>query len=311
MNQILLTENKKKKKNNTGGPIEIKGIVRFFAIAILLFGIVLAGEGSYAIYRNIDDRKPENMPTVTISRVNDKAIINVEHSVEISKITYSWDNGENTVIPVGGYIAEEEITLLGYNSVLNLNIEDINGKQVTYQKQYILDNVDITQPTIDIETTDGNDKMTIIAKDDTWISYLSYQWENEEKVIIDAQDEEQKEIKQEITLTPGTRKIKIIAEDMNGNIEQIEKEILASTAKPEMRIMHNSGEIIVDAKDKDGVKDIVINLNGERYSARDINLKEVQVGPLKLKEGNNIISVEVTNVSGYTEKGTTELQYTP
>ena len=54
-----------------------------------------------------------------------------------------------------------------------------------------------------------------------------------------------------------------------------------------------------------------INLNGERYSARDINLKEVQVGPLTLQEGNNTISIEVTNVSGYTETATTELQYTP
>ena len=32
MNQILATENNKK-KNNTSGPIEVKKIVRFFAVA--------------------------------------------------------------------------------------------------------------------------------------------------------------------------------------------------------------------------------------------------------------------------------------
>jgi len=309
MNQILITE--KKKNNSMNGTAEIKAIIRFFAVAILLFGIILSSEGVYAIYRDIDDRKPENIPSVTIGRVNDKAIIHVEHKVEISKITYSWDNGEKTVIPVGGLTTQEEIMLLGYDSVLNLNIEDINGKQVTYKKQYILNNVDITKPTIDIETTDGNDKMIITANDETSLLYVSYKWEGEEEVIIDAQTENQTEIKEEITLTPGTRKIKIIAEDMNGNVEQIEKEILASTSKPEMMIMHNGKEIIVQVNDKDGVKDIVINLNGKRYSAKDLNIKEVQIGPLQLQEGNNTISIEVTNVSGYTQSGTTELQYTP
>ena len=112
-------------------------------------------------------------------------------------------------------------------------------------------------------------------------------------------------------MTPGTRTITIKAEDLNGNIEQIEKEIVTSTSKPKMTITQNKNEIIVGATDTDGVKDIVINLNGKRYSARDINLKEVQVGPLTLQEGNNTISIEVTNVSGYTETATTELQYTP
>lgn len=310
MNQILNTENKKR-KNNRGGAIEIKSIVRFFALAILLFGIILLGEGSYAIYRNIDDKKPENIPSVTLGRVNDKAIIHVEHNVEISKITYFWDNGEKTVIPVGSPLAQEEITLLGYSSTLNINIEDINGKQVSYKKYYDLDYVDITKPTIEITTEDGNNKMIIVAKDETALAYISYQWEGEEEVIIEAETQNQIEIKKEVTLTPGTKSIKAIAEDQNGNVERIQKEIVATTEKPQITILHDVNKIIIEAKDKDGVKDIVINLNGERYSAREINRTEVQVGPLELKEGNNTISIEVTNISGYTEKGTTELQYTP
>ena len=69
-------------------------------------------------------------------------------------------------------------------------------------------------------------------------------------------------------------------------------------------------QIIVGATDKDGVKDIIINLNGERFAARDVNQKKVEVGgPLVLKPGNNTISIEVTNISGYTEKATTEIPY--
>ncbi len=314
MNQILAVENKKKekvKKIRTGRPIEIKGIVRFFAIAIMTFGLIFIGQGSYAIYKNAEDIKPANIPTVLIGRVNDKAIVQVQHNVEISKIVYSWNNGEEQAIPVGNTQAKEEITLLGYDSILNITVEDINGKKVKYQKQYMLTGVDITKPTIDIEAKDGNDKVTITAKDETEISYISYQWEGEEPVTIDATTEGQKEIKQEIPLTVGTKKITIIAEDTNGNIEKVEREMVISTAKPKMTLRRKGKAISIVAEDKDGIKSIIVNLNGKESKLTDINQKKVTVGYLYLREGNNTISIEVTNISGYTEKATTELQYNP
>lgn len=311
MNQILMTENKKKKQKNGGRTIEIKGIVRFFAIVIMIFGISLAGQGVYAIYKENEDTKPSNMPSVTISRLNDTAILYVEHSVEISKIIYSWDAGEDTVLPQGTLIAQEEILLPNQNSTLNITIEDMNGKQVKYQKQYLIEGMDITKPTVDIQVADGNRKMTITAKDETEIAYLSYQWEGEEAVIVDATEVGQTQIVEEIELTPGTRKINIIAEDQNGNVEQIEKEIVTTTSEPKMQLRQTGNKIIIEASDEDGVKDITLNLNGKKYAAKDLNLKYVQVGPVELQEGNNTILVEVTNVSGYTKKAATELQYTP
>lgn len=314
MNQILSIENKKKqktKKNRTGRPIEIKGIIMFFAVIIMVFGLTLAGQGSYASYKNMDDRKPENIPYITIERVNDKAIVQVNSNIEISKIVYSWNNGEESAIPIGSTNAREEITLLGYDSVLNLTIEDINGKKVKYQKQYILTGVDITKPSIEIETKDGNDKMKIIARDETEISYMSYQWEDGEPVIINADQQGQTEITAEVPLVVGSKKIKIIAKDTNGNIEEIEKEIVTSTAKPKITLRRNKQKISIEVEDKDGIASITANLNGEEHKLTDINRKKVKVGYLYLREGNNTISVEITNVNGYTEKATTELQYNP
>ena len=314
MNQILSIENKKKqktKKIRTGRPIEIKGIIMFFAVIIMVFGLTLAGQGSYALYKNMDDRKPENIPYITIERVNDKAIVQVNSNIEISKIVYSWNNGEESAIPIGSTNAREEITLLGYDSVLNLTIEDINGKKVKYQKQYILTGVDITKPSIEIETKDGNDKMKIIARDETEISYMSYQWEDGEPVIINADQQGQTEITTEVPLVVGSKKIKIIAKDTNGNIEEIEKEIVTSTAKPKITLRRNKQKISIEVEDKDGIASITANLNGEEHKLTDINRKKDKVGYLYLREGNNTISVEITNVNGYTEKATTELQYNP
>jgi hypothetical protein len=316
MNQILAVENKKKekvktKKIRTGRPIEIKGIVMFFAVIIMVFGLTLAGQGSYALYKDIDDRKPENIPYVTIGRVNDKAIVQISSNIEISKLVYSWNNGEESAIPIGSTNAREEITLLGYDSVLNLTIEDMNGKRVKFQKQYLLTGVDITKPVVEIETKDGNDKMKIVAKDETGIAYITYQWEDGEPVTVNADQQGQTEMIVQVPLTVGLKKIQIIAVDTNGNIEEIEKEITTSTSRPKMTLRRNKQKISIEIEDKDGIKSIKANLNGEEYEITNVNRKKVKVGYLYLREGNNTISVEVTNVNDYTEKATAELQYNP
>lgn len=316
MNQILAVENKKKekvktKKIRTGRPIEIKGIVMFFAVIIMVFGLTLAGQGSYALYKDIDDRKPENIPYVTIGRVNDKAIVQISSNIEISKLVYSWNNGEESAIPIGSTNAREEITLLGYDSVLNLTIEDMNGKRVKFQKQYLLTGVDITKPVVEIETKDGNDKMKIVAKDETGIAYITYQWEDGKPVTVNADQQGQTEMIVQVPLTVGLKKIKIIAVDTNGNIEEIEREITTSTSRPKMTLRRNKQKISIEIEDKDGIKSIKANLNGEEYEITNVNRKKVKVGYLYLREGNNTISVEVTNVNDYTEKATAELQYNP
>lgn len=316
MNQILAVENKKKekvktKKIRTGRPIEIKGIVMFFAVIIMVFGLTLAGQGSYALYKDIDDRKPENIPYVTIGRVNDKAIVQISSNIEISKLVYSWNNGEESAIPIGSTNAREEITLLGYDSVLNLTIEDMNGKRVKFQKQYLLTGVDITKPVVEIETKDGNDKMKIVAKDETGIAYITYQWEDGEPVTVNADQQGQTEMIVQVPLTVGLKKIQIIAVDTNGNIEEIEKEITTSTSRPKMTLRRNKQKISIEIEDKDGIKSIKANLNGKEYEITNVNRKKVKVGYLYLREGNNTISVEVTNVNDYTEKATAELQYNP
>lgn len=315
MNQILVTEkssnSKNKIKSKNKNRIEIAPIIRFFAVCIMMFGITMIGQGSYAIHQNNEDRKPQNIPYITVARINDEAVIYVEHNVEISKITYSWDNGEKNVIPVGSTSTQEKILLLGYDSILNITVEDINGKQVSFQKQYYLNNQDITKPTIEIYAEDGNNTLIITAKDETEIAYVSYKWGEEETVRLIATEQGQKLIQEEVRLTPGTKTIKIIAEDRNGNIEQKEKEVVISTSKPVMTIYQGNGDFTLNIKDKDGVMDVEINLNGQIYKKRNINLKDVTVGVLPLREGNNTIGIKVTNVSGYTQEVATEIMYTP
>ena len=116
-------------------------------------------------------------------------------------------------------------------------------------------------------------------------------------------------IEKEIDLTPGTKKIIIIAEDSSGNIEQMEKEIVATTSEPKMQLIRNGREFIIEASDEDGIKEIKLNLNGKQYVNPVDNQKYIKIGPAMLQEGNNTILVEVTNVNGYTKKAKTEIRY--
>lgn len=313
MNQILMVEKKRKepkqKKQSSGRTIETKGIVCFFAIVIIIFGLVLVGEGSYAMYKEAADKNPANQPKVMVSRQGDKVIVNVEHATEISKVIYSWNNGEATEVPQGGLTAYEEILLPNQNSILNITIEDMKGKRVHYRKEYIVEGMDITKPTIDIQVADGSKQMTIVAEDETALSYLSYQWEGGEEVREQVTSETQNKIEKQIDLTPGTKKIIIIAEDSSGNREQIEKEIVATTSKPKMQLIRNGREFIIEASDEDGITEIKLNLNGKQYVNPVNKEKYIKIGPALLQDGDNTILVEVTNVNGYTEKAATTIKY--
>lgn len=196
MNQILITEKKKKSKKAQRGPIEVKGIVRFFAVFIMIFGIILASEGSYALYKEIDESRPENIPDLTITRDGDVLLLQVDHNTEISKINYRWNDGEVNSIPEGTTYAEEEILLPDGNNVLNITVIDMKNREYQFIKEYNLEGVDITKPNIDVtQTEEGTANISISATDETEIIQMTYKINDDQEVVIEATEEGQKEIK--------------------------------------------------------------------------------------------------------------------
>ena len=296
MNQILITEKKKKSKKAQRGPIEVKGIVRFFAVFIMIFGIILASEGSYALYKEIDESRPENIPDLTITRDGDVLLLQVDHNTEISKINYRWNDGEVNSIPEGTTYAEEEILLPDGNNVLNITV------------------IDITKPNIDVtQTEEGTANISISATDETEIIQMTYKINDDQEVVIEATEEGQKEIKKDITLPEGQSTLTVVAKDATGNTTTYEKQIIASS-KPTIEIISKEGNVItLKIADKYGLKDVVVNLNGKVYESKDIdknpnlNKNEIYV-PLELQSGNNVLSIQVINVNGLEGTAATQLQ---
>ena len=315
MNQILVTEKKKKNKKTSRGPIEIKGIVRFFAVFIMLFGIVLAGEGSYALYKEIDESKPENIPNLTLTRDGDTIILQVEHNTEISKINYRWNDGEENSIPEGTTYVEEEILLPDGNNVLNITVIDMKNREYQFIKEYNLEGVDITKPNIEVtQTEEGTANISIVASDETAITEMTYKINDEQEVTVQATEDGQKEITQDITLPEGQNTLTVVARDTTDNVTTYEKQIIVSS-KPTIEIVSQEGNTItLKISDKYGLKDVIVNLNGKVYSSRNIdqnpnvNKNEIYV-PLELQSGNNVLSIEVTNVNGLKGSASTQLQH--
>lgn len=307
MNQILVMEDKKKKKSKSrSNQIEIANIVRFFAIVIMIFGLCLIGQSSYAMYKDSIGKNTKNMPSVNITRINDTAQISVKSTYDIVYLKYNWDNGEETAIPVEGKFVEEAVILPNENSTLHITIEEENGRAVRYTKEFILDGVDISKPTINIEQeTQSNIKIT--ATDETQIAYITYQVNDGEEIRIDKTESEDKTMNYILKLEKGENIITITAVDSSGNFETIEKTIIVSK-KPSMELRTDADNLYIIIKDESGIKDVEVNLNGVVYQAKDINQKEIRV-PLKLKEGTNSVSVKVTNVDGLTAEGVKELNY--
>lgn len=297
MNQILMIEDKKKKKNKSASSSsEITNIVRFFAVVLIIFGIFFIGQGSYAIYRESKGKNIDNMPTVDISRVNDTAIVKVNSINIIENLIYSWNDAEETKVPVGDTYIREEIILPIENSVLNIRIEEETGRMIKYSKEFIIEGQDITEPTIEKLESQGNTgNVKITAKDETAIAYITYKINEEEQIKIDKSQSEDKEINYILKLPRGENKLVITAVDEAGNAEIREETIIVS-GKTDIKAEIKNNQIIIILKDEDGVKDIEINLNGVVHSAKDVNAKEVKV-PLDLAQGKNIISIKVTNVN--------------
>lgn len=302
MNQILYVG-----ENKENGPIAIKSIVKFLAIVIIVFGIILIGKGSYAIYKNIEINSGDNIPVVYMDRVNNTVVIKAEDNIEISKLIYSWNKGEETILLPNSKKVEEVVLLPNENSVLNVTIVDTKGKETKFMQEWNVEGIDIRKPEIEITTDEDIRKITIIARDETEINYLIYKWNEEEEIKINATKNDKLKIQETIDMILGENKLTVKAVDKNGNTETLEKTIIISS-KPVIAIKQSNGKLAVTINDEVGIKRVTLNINGQTYGGNYSGKKQLKLN-VPLKKGNNTISVTAINESDLEQKVVREFTY--
>lgn len=298
MNQILSTSmptDKKNRRKKSGNPIAIESILKFFGIAILVFGVFMVGTGTYAIYRNQTEQEEQNLePTISIENKTDKSILlKVMHKKNIDKVEYGWNNEERTVVNGNGKYLEKEINIPSGTNTLHVLVQDEDGKQITYEKQYEIES------NINFEVS-GN-KIRITYQGDTLVSYMTYRWDEEEEKTIEINDTS---IEQEIEAIKGLHTLTVIVVDENNNTDtKVQK--INGVSKPSVTINSDGEHFIINTSDDEKLSKIEFKLNqdGQTYELNldEKNLKELEYTlPMAMQSGDNVIEVTVYNSNGIT-----------
>lgn len=302
MNQILATENNpEKKKTSSSKPADVKNVVRFFAIALIIFAVLLIASGAYALIRN-KNRQAQNqnasVPTVTITQEGANAVIQIKHDKPIDKIRYSWNDGvEETLQGMGRTQVNETLPIPIGNSTLNIRVTDNIGKEVRKQQQFsIQEGQDLIAPTIEL-ADDGEGNIKIVAKDDVAISYILYSWNDGEQTKVEVHPDSPKQIQEKIKSLEGFNILKVVAVDQRENKAEKEQQVYAGS--PKIAVTQEGEKLRIQANDAVEITKIFYVLNGRGYESGELNQKELDLEQ-ELDVGQNIITITVTNKFGKT-----------
>lgn len=307
MNQILSTSSGKKNKE----PLGIQTITRIFAIILLLFGIILIGQGSWAMFTGEEeDKKQTTVPVVQMIQEGNNLKVTVQHNRAIDRIVYKLNDAQEITLQGRGRMQIEEIIPLeiGENSIY-LTVSDLTGKEVSYNQTYFVEEGDTIAPEIELILEDG--KIKISAKDETQMAYILYYWNNEDETRLDVREESPKLIEERLTVLKGENTLTVVAVDATGN-ETTKNQVYKGAKKPEISLSREEDELIIKVTDEENIQKVEFTLNGVFYSTdanntgTALNMKEIEIRQ-KLNTGTNTITVKAYNVSGLTQEGTGEV----
>lgn len=301
MNQILSIEDTKKKNKKSkkqkmpknSGPIAIESILKFFAIAILIFGIFMIGSGSYSMYTNSQEDIANVKPTIQVEENETEISLRVSHSRALSKVTYKWNNDEEVELQASGKKdVSQTIEIPTGENTLTIYAQDENGQETTYQKSYTLEG-DIT---IDFALDGNNIKVTASGKNE--LSYMTYRWDEEEETRVDINNTQ---IEQSIEIQKGQHTLTVIVVDENNTTETKEQEVKGVT-KPNLEITTDgSSNFIIKVSDEEGLKRLEFTVNDtDKYKLELEGRTELEY-QWPIEEGENILDVTVFNQSDVTE----------
>ncbi len=266
MNQILYT-------GKNSGPASIKSIVRFFAISIIVLGVIFIGEGSYALYeydklnREVIDN---TVPEIAFDRNENNAVINITHNKGISRISYHWNDELDTIVRGNDQstVVLDNISISAGRNTLHVTATDINGKSSESSYEYAYDGI-----CIDLSVIDST-YLKITASDVTGLSDITFKWNNSDEIQAYAKTEDPTVIEQMTEIPTGLNTLSITAVNSSGKTLTKTQDV-KGIHPPVIQLFIQDNNLIVDVTDEEGIAKItqqinveeekVINLNGEKH----------------------------------------------
>lgn len=307
MNQILYTETKSKRDVLSNKKIAFI----ILAICLIILGGFFIGKAVFNIL-NIDKDLNASQPLVEISQEGNELNILVKHDKPIDKIIYKWEKDQEITIQGQERLEiEETIDVPVGTNKLNLKVIENTGKAVTYSQEYTGAEGDHKKP--EVELSIENQKIKIVAKDETELDYITYYWNSEDETKVEVTEENPKQIEEKVAILKGQNTLTIIATDKAGNTEKVEQ-IYRGSRKPKIDVRQDGNDLVIKVSDEQGIQKIDYNLNGTFYSSdaqgtgNPLGRNEVEFKQ-PLAAGNNKIDIVVYNIdqleAQFTWEGTT------
>lgn len=325
MNQILDYDPNKKSGGSSSGSDKV---VRVFAVLLVLFALGLLISGAIGIHNNSKAKKTnEDKPTyakIEATQGEDgKVVVSVSHDKAIEEMFYSWDSSaERSFKGEGLTTLEKELDLPAGTHTLHVKVVDVNKVETSFEKEFTAeDGLDILNPVISINVIDGEGedklkKLKITATDETKLDFITYRWNDEEEIKVEAEENNPKEIVVEIDILRGVNDITIVAVDSSNNTTTETKNFTALT-KPDVVVMlsEDQSTLQIETSHENGIKKIYYTLNGREYQA--IFGEDGETPPplvnftQPLDEGYNRFILTVTSVDDTETVFDGECEYNP
>ena len=236
--------------------------------------------------------------------------IKIESKVGIAKVIYYWNEEERYEEDRSGNTYEKMIDIPEGENTLHVEVIDTKGQEKQTSETFINESSDIDpdDPTpgtqysdkLKISTSITSDgKLKIVATSEEPMKYITYKWNEEEETTKYSEDEQSTSIETIIDVRSGLNTITITAEDIEGNINSVNKNF-EGKFKPEIKVYKQDDKIYMKVSHYKGLKEIQYLINGneliydENYSEYDPEKTEVEFS-FKLQEGENTVIIKATS----------------
>ncbi len=304
MNQILLTNNQNNKKksdkynrNNSG---DMKKIIIFFGMVILIFAVLIIGVYAYKMVKNKDGSEEVEKPSISLEQMDTEVKIVAKAEAGISKLIYTWNDDEPIEIDMNGETSNEEaLQIPEGESKLKAKIIDENGAEFETEENFHIE-IDTEKPKIEIDESLGNGKIKIIATDENnMLKYITYKWNDEEEVTVNAESENQTAIETVIDVKTGRNTLKITAINGLAKENTIEK-IFIGVNNPVITVTREGNILYMEMTHDKGFKKIEFSVNEKEYvydeNFAGYNPEQTKVSyKFNLQEGENTVIIHAVS----------------
>ncbi|MBR0491703.1 MAG: hypothetical protein IJJ82_06660 [Clostridia bacterium] len=299
MNQILSTENinnKNKGSKKSSGSKDIRSVTKFFAFGLLIFGIFLVINSSYAMLKNdgAKAKKDVGEPTIEIEeKGEDKLLIKVMHEDDVATLTYSWNNENPTTVKSIGKFYQKELDIPNGQNTLYVTATDVNGTVKKTEKDFEL----TLSTNIDVSIAGNNIKINLKGQD--VIKEFTFAWDEEEPKKVDVNNTE---YSMEIEAPLGRHTLVINTTDINGEKAEKTQEVVG-TKQPTIQIKKGNNAFAISAHDEIGLDRIEITtLKDGKVTKIQADGKDLDYN-FPLKQGDeNLIEIVAYNENGVMSK---------